>query len=178
MNMIDIIILNYNGAKILPQCLPSIVEAAKRSPFPCHVIVLDNRSTDNGLEYVKNTFPQVKIVVAAANRMLFSYNDLIQKLDSDVVILLNNDVKVDPGFIAPLVRHFDGDKVFAVSPKQLDFNGNYNGGKNRIAFRLGLMEAGPYPYENNDPAIDKLGFTYYEANSAYDRKNFRRAWRF
>lgn len=170
--MIDIIVLNYNGANILPLCLPSIVEAAKRSPLPCHVIVLDNKSTDNGLEYVKKTFPQVKIVIASENRVLFSYNELVRQLDSDVVILLNNDVKVEPGFIAPLVRHFDGNKVFASSPKQLDFNGNYNGGKNRLAFHFGLMEAGPYPYRNNDPVIDKLGFTYYEANSAYDRKKF------
>ncbi len=41
-----------------------------------------------------------------------------------------------------------------------------------MEFRFGLIEAGPYPYKNDDPIIDKLGFTYYEANSAYDRKKF------
>ena len=78
MNMIDIIILNYNGEGILPRCLPSIVEAAKISPLPCQVIVLDNQSTDNGVEYIKKTFPEVEIVIASENRMLFSYNELVQ----------------------------------------------------------------------------------------------------
>lgn len=171
MNKIDIVILNYNGAEILPQCLPSIVEAAKRSPLPCRVIVLDNRSSDSGLDYVRKTFPQVRIEVSKENRVLFSYNDLIPRLDSDIVILLNNDVKVEPDFIAPLIPHFSSPSVFAVAPKQLGFSGKtHEGGKNRIEMRFGLMYSGPLYGE--DPVMKKPGYTFYEANSAYDRKKF------
>jgi N-acetylglucosaminyl-diphospho-decaprenol L-rhamnosyltransferase len=169
MKKIDIIILNYNGAEILPQVLPSITEAAKRSPLPCQVIVLDNRSTDNSIDYVSQNFPQVKIVVSKGNNLLFSYNDLLPQLDSDIAILLNNDVKVDPDFIAPLIPHFSSPGVFAVAPKQLSFSGKtHEGGKNRIEFRFGLMYSGPLYGE--DPVMEKPGYTYYEANSAYDRK--------
>ncbi len=69
MSKIDIIILNYNGAAILPQCLPSIVEAAKRSPLPCQVIVLDNKSTDNSLEYIKKHFPRLRSSLRRNNRV-------------------------------------------------------------------------------------------------------------
>lgn len=172
-NKVDIIILNYNGAEILPLCLPSIVEAAKASPIPCQVIILDNKSSDNSLDYVRNAFPQVKLIIADENKVLFSYNDLIPKLDSDIVILLNNDIKVDIGFISPLLEHFIDDKVFAVSPKQMNFNGiGYNGGKNKVEFIHGLVRAGQYMLGDNAPAMEKPGFTVYNANSAYNRSKF------
>jgi len=173
MNKIDIVILNYNGEVILPQCLPSIVEAAERSPIPCQVIILDNKSSDKSLEYIKKTFPQVRIVIAKENRVLFSYNDLIPKLDSDIVILLNNDIKVDPDFIAPLLSNFSSPSIFAVSPKQMNFNGiGYNGGKNKIMMNFGLIQAGQYLYGDNDPLMEKPGSTFYNANAAFDRKKF------
>ncbi len=173
MNKIDIIILNYNGAEILPQCLPSIVEAAKKSPLPCQVIVLDNKSKDRSLDYIRKTFPNVKIVISSENKVLFSYNDLIPNLDSDIVILLNNDVKVDPDFISPLISHFSSPSVFAVAPKQMNFNGvGYNGGKNKIAFNFCLVQAGQYLYGDNDPVMERAGYTFYNANAAFDRKKF------
>jgi GT2 family glycosyltransferase len=171
MKKIDIIVLNFNGAGILPKCLPSIVGAAKRSLLPCQVIVLDNGSTDNSLEYVKKTFPQVKIISARENKVLFSYNELLPKLDSDIVILLNNDIKVEPDFISPLISRFSSPSVFAVAPKQLSFSGKtHEGGKNKLEFHFGLMASGPLYGE--DPIMDEPGATFYEANSAYDRKKF------
>ena len=173
MNKIDIIILNYNGAEILPQCLPSIVEAAKKSPIPCYVIVLDNKSKDGSLDYIRKTFPHVKVVISNENKVLFSYNDLIPKLDSDIVLLLNNDIKVDPDFIAPLLKYFSDPRVFAVAPKQMNFNGvGYNGGKNKIEFNFGIVQAGQYLYGDNDPVMERTGYTFYNANAAFDRKKF------
>jgi len=172
-NKIDIIILNYNGAEILPQCLPSIVEAAKRAPVPCHVIILDNKSSDNSLNYVRKTFPQIKIVIAKENNVLFSYNELIPNLDSDIIILLNNDIKVDPDFISPLISRFSSPSVFAVAPKQMNFNGiGYNGGKNKIEFRFGLIKAGQDLYGDDNPVMEKPGYTFYNANSAFNRRKF------
>jgi len=173
MNKIDIVILNYNGIEILPQCLPSIVEAAKKSPIPCQVIILDNKSNDGSLDYIRKTFPHIKVVISNENKVLFSYNDLIPKLESEIVILLNNDIKVEPDFIAPLIRHFSSPSVFAVAPKQMNFGGlGYNGGKNKIEFNFGIAQAGQYLYDDNDPAMEKAGYTFYNANAAYDRKKF------
>jgi len=172
-NKVDLIILNYNGAEILPLCLPSIVEAAKRSPVPCQVIILDNKSKDKSIDYVRQNFPDVRIEITRENRVLFSYNELIPKLGSDIVILLNNDIKVDPNFIAPLLSHFSDPSVFAVSPKQMEFNGvGFNGGKNKIVFNFGLIDAGTHFYNNTPEVMEKKGYTHYNANAAYDRKKF------
>jgi len=173
MNKIDIVILNYNGAEILPQCLPSVVDAAKRSPLPCQVIILDNKSSDNSLAYIRKNFPQVKIEIAKENRVLFSYNDLIPKLDSDIIILLNNDIKVEPDFISPLIPHFSSPSVFAVAPKQMNFNGiGYNGGKNKIEFKNGLIKAGQDLYGDDNLIMERPGQTFYNANAAFDRSKF------
>jgi N-acetylglucosaminyl-diphospho-decaprenol L-rhamnosyltransferase len=172
-NKIDIVILNYNGAEILPLCLPSIMKAAAYSPFPCKVIILDNKSTDNSLRYVQNAFPQIEIVIAEKNKVLFSYNDLLPKLDSDIVLLMNNDIKVDTQFIEPLISHFSDPKVFGVSPKQMNFDGKgYNGGKNKIVMRFGLIQAGQDLFGDDNPKMEQPGYTYYNANSAFDRKKF------
>lgn len=172
-NKVDIIILNYNGAEILPLCLPSIAEAARSSPVPCQVTVLDNKSTDMSLDYVRKNFPEIRVVIAKENKVLFSYNDLIPELDSDIVILLNNDVKVDRHFIPYLLEPFRDNEVFAVAPKQMNFNGiGYNGGKNRIEFVHGLLSAGQQTYGDANPVMETAGFTHYNANSAYDRRKF------
>lgn len=164
--------MNYNGREVLEKCLPSVVEAAKRSPVPCKVIMLDNRSSDDSVEYLRKNFPSVRIEIAKENRVLFSYNDLIPKLDSDVVILFNNDIKVEPDFISPLISHFSSPDIFAVAPMEKNFNGiGYSGGKNKIEFTFGLIKAGPF-YGDNNPIMEKPGYTYYNANSAYDRRKF------
>jgi GT2 family glycosyltransferase len=171
MKKLDIIILNYNGKDILPVCLPSVVAAAKNSPVQTQVIILDNKSTDNSLDYVKKTFPEVKIEISKENRVLFSYNDFVKKLDSDIVILLNSDVKVEPDFIPPLLTHFSDPDVFAAAPKQYSLSGKtHEGGKNKLEFTFGQLKAGPLYHES--PVMEIPGSTFYEANSAYDRHKF------
>ncbi|MBI3317103.1 MAG: glycosyltransferase [Candidatus Omnitrophica bacterium] len=135
----NIIILNYNGKELLPQCLPSIVEAARKSPFPCRVTLLDNQSKDDGLSWAKQNYPEVEIVHSPQNRFLCSYNDYIAADKDDVVILLNNDIKVDAGFIAPLVKPFETDPLlFLVAPRVMDFSGKkVEAGKSRSGIRAG-----------------------------------------
>ena len=60
-----ILVLNYNGRGLLAECLPSIVEAAQRSPVPCAVTVVDNGSTDGSRELVATHWPTVGYVSRA-----------------------------------------------------------------------------------------------------------------
>ena len=57
-----ILILNYNGRALLAECLPSIVEAAARSPVPCAVTVVDNGSTDGSLDELAQNWPKVGVL--------------------------------------------------------------------------------------------------------------------
>jgi len=138
---IDILVLNYNRKDLLELFLPSVCEAARKSSNECKVWVIDNASTDGSLEFVKKNFPQVNTVSAKANKVLFSYNDAVKGLDSDIVIFLNNDIKVSKDFIDPLANHFKDDKVFFAAPCVLNMDGTYNGGKSHFEYRPGMIKS-------------------------------------
>jgi N-acetylglucosaminyl-diphospho-decaprenol L-rhamnosyltransferase len=136
-----ILVLNYNGRGLLGECLPSVVEAAGRSPVPCRVTVLDNGSTDGSLEMIEDDWPGVGLVVEP-NRGLASFNAVLPRLVEPVVLLLNNDVKLGPGAVGPLIRAFDRepDALFA-APACWTFDGqDYEGMRTRVRTRFGLVQ--------------------------------------
>jgi N-acetylglucosaminyl-diphospho-decaprenol L-rhamnosyltransferase len=136
-----ILVLNYNGRNLLGECLPSVVEAAARSPLPCAVGVVDNGSTDGSLEVLERQWPGMH-VWHEPNRGLASFNAVLSRLSEPVVLLLNNDVKLDPGAVGPLVAAIDDhpDALFA-APLCWDFDGTlYEGMRTRVRTRFGLVQ--------------------------------------
>jgi GT2 family glycosyltransferase len=136
-----ILVLNYNGRELLAECLPSIVEAAAGATVPCAVSVVDNGSTDGSLEDLAHHWPEIP-VVREPNRGLASFNHVLARLDEPVVLLLNNDVKLAPEAIAPLLDVFSAhdDALFA-APKCWSFDGRtYEGMRTRVRMRFGLIQ--------------------------------------
>ena len=111
MKSVCLAILNYNGKKHLEHLLPTACAAAKNFSGTCAVVVLDNQSTDDDTASIEREFPSVQVIVAPKNNFLFSYNWLARKRTEDVLVLLNNDLKVDRDFIAPLIKHFESPDV-------------------------------------------------------------------
>src|ERR1700678_3904006 len=91
-----ILVLTHNGCGLLAECLPSIALAALRSPVPCHVTVVDNGIKDGSAELVATRWPTMGYV-REANNGLASFNRVLERLKEPVILLLNNDVKLDPG---------------------------------------------------------------------------------
>lgn len=121
---VRIVILNYQGEALLPQCLPSVVEAARAAKTPTAVTVLDNLSSDGSEAYVRGQFPDVEFVKAPQNLVLCSYNGYLGKIEEPVVILLNNDIRVGRDFIDPLMEKFEEDpQTFLVAPRVMSFDG-------------------------------------------------------
>lgn len=137
---IDILVLNYNGKELLEKFLPSIMEACSASWHKCNLYVIDNKSTDGSQQFIKRSFPKVSIINAKVNKVLFSYNEALKSLDSDIAILLNNDIKVKEDFIDYLIEHFNDPNVFFVAPKVLNFDNSFNGGKSTLHFNLGILK--------------------------------------
>ncbi len=117
-----LMILNYNGQELLAECLPSALVAAAALGRPCPVVVVDNRSPAGDYEFLRREYPMVEAVLAEANDYLFSLNPVVAARPEDVVVILNNDMTFDPGFIAPLLAHFVNPAVFAVTARVFDWD--------------------------------------------------------
>ncbi len=109
-----LLILNYNGRRHLEDCLSSAVLAAAAWDASCPVVLVDNRSTDESVSFTRARFPTVEVVISPRNDFLFSLNAVAAGRREDIVIVLNNDMRFDPGFIAPLAAHFSAPDVCAV----------------------------------------------------------------
>jgi GT2 family glycosyltransferase len=134
-----IAVLNYNGIEFLEELVPSLRAALKEWGKPVRVVILDNHSTAPVREWAEANCPEFEFILAKKNQFLFSYNDLISSRSEDIFILLNNDIKVDKDFIAPLVKHFDSDDVFSVGATSMDWEGRkYTTGPWFLGIRKGL----------------------------------------
>lgn len=101
----SIVIVNYNGGKMLLECLQSVQE---HSPAGVEVMVVDNASSDGSVEEAEGKFPGICIVRSDTNRGYSGGNNLgVASAAHDVVVLLNNDTVVTPGWLEPLVAALD-----------------------------------------------------------------------
>ncbi len=140
-NSTQILVLNYNGRALLEECLPSLIEAARRSPIPCRVTIVDNGSVDDSIAYLGKFWPDLDVIVEP-NRGLASFNSVLARLDEPVVLLLNNDVKLEPGAVGPLLKALrrHPDALFA-APACWSFDGlEYEGMRTRVRTRFGLVQ--------------------------------------
>jgi GT2 family glycosyltransferase len=116
----SIIISTYNGRHLLSNSLSSVVEAVEYDGIEHEIIVIDDGSTDGTVEFVRSHYPLVRLIRLEKNKGFgFANNLSVSQSKNGVIILLNNDVEVKKDFIAPLLNHFQDDRIFAVSPKIL-----------------------------------------------------------
>ncbi len=144
---VHLLVLNYNGRRLLQQCLPSVAAAAEASRHRCDVAVVDNDSRDDSAAWLKRRFPGVR-VFRRPNRGLCSFNDVVPRLEGPVAILLNNDVKLDRRCVDPLVEPLlaghceDCSACFMTAPVCWLFDGKtYEGFKTAVRWRWGLVQA-------------------------------------
>jgi len=119
---IAIVILNWNGEKLFPRFLPSVIKFSSSKNI--EIIIADNRSTDNSVNYLKENFPGLKIIELKENYgFAEGYNQALNKIAADIFVLINSDVEVTENWISPCIKLFETDKkVTAVQPKILSYN--------------------------------------------------------
>lgn len=110
-----VVIPNWNGRDLLEQYLPSVMTALAGNPRN-EIIVVENGSSDDSAGFVRECFPQVKLLVFDRNLGFGGGSNAgFRAASNDIVVLLNSDMRVDPGFLKPLLDGFTDEKVFAVS---------------------------------------------------------------
>lgn len=119
MTRIAVVILNYNGEKLLQQFLPAVVQYSPEAD----VIIADNGSDDQSLQFVRTHFPQV-IPLALGENAGFcgGYNKALRQITAEYYMLLNSDVEVTPHWLEPLVSMLDANPgIAAIQPKILSY---------------------------------------------------------
>lgn len=119
MKKIAVVILNWNGAKLLEQFLPSVVAYSNEAT----VYVADNASTDASIQVIKEQFPSVKIILNNANYgFAKGYNVALEQVEEDYYALVNSDIEVTENWLAPILSIFDTElEIGIIQPKILDF---------------------------------------------------------
>jgi len=121
---ITLIITNWNGSKLLRECLPTVLEAVRFDRHHCYeVMVIDDCSNDNSLGILADEFPEVRTEQTPQNLGFQEANNYAVKLaESKIVMPMNNDIKLDPKALHYLAQHFDNKDIFAVSGKIFAFD--------------------------------------------------------
>lgn len=112
---IAICILNWNGLELLQRFLPSVVAHSSNAK----VYVIDNGSTDQSCSWVAATYPDIQIIALEANHgYAGGYNIGLQQIDADLYVLMNSDIRVEAGWLAPIQEAFTNNlKLGLAQPK-------------------------------------------------------------
>lgn len=142
MDKIAVVILNWNGVKLLEQFLPSVIQFSEGAS----IYVADNDSTDNSVDFVTENFPTVKIVKNSGNHgFAKGYNDALKHIDAEIFALVNSDIEVTENWLKPIIETFDTENQTAIiQPKILDL-------KNKEYFEYAGAAGG---------FIDKFGYPF------------------
>lgn len=112
-----VVILNWNGQKLMEQFLPSLI--AHTPGDIAEVIVADNASTDDSVSFLEKQYPALKRIVLDENYgFAGGYNRAFSELDNEYVVLLNSDVEVGAGWLKQAIDYLDMHKdIVALQPK-------------------------------------------------------------
>lgn len=122
---ISVIIPNYNGAILLQENLPKVLESVKDyKKGKVELIISDDASSDNSMQVIHDFIDSIKIAnitgktVTHTNRKNGGFSKNVTRgihvATGDILIFLNSDVAPHKDFLNPLIEHFTDEKVFAV----------------------------------------------------------------
>ena len=171
-----LIVLNWDGKHLLEEFLPSVVEAVRRDGGDHEIMVVDNGSRDDSVAFLKARHPRVKVVEMGTNRRFTGGNNAgVQAAAGEVVVLLNNDMEVDPRFLRPLLDGFADENVFAVT-SQVFFQDKSRRREETGATRSRWLRGFPEPYHDEIPpgraGTRQPVFWAGGGSSAFDRRKF------
>ncbi len=113
---VAVVILNWNGKAFLERYLPLVT---KHATSETEIIVADNASTDDSIDFLKSKYPGVRLIQNPKNGgFAYGYNTAPNEVKSEYYVLLNSDVEVTPNWISPVIAMLDKNPdVAAVQPK-------------------------------------------------------------
>ena len=153
---IAIVILNWNGKKLLEEFLPSVV---KHSANEAKVYVADNGSTDDSISFLESQFPNVQLIKLSENNgFAQGYNLALQEVEEDIYVILNSDVAVKKDWLMGVSDYFEKHpNRAAIQPAMIDY-------RNQEQFEYAGAGGG---------FIDKNGFAFCDGRVFNDIEAYR-----
>lgn len=122
-NGISVVIPNYNGTSLLKVTLPTVLDALEFSQLPYEIIVSDDCSTDDSVDYLQNNFPYIKLIKNKQNKGFSpTINQGIFAAVYDIILLLNSDVKLTTRYFESLLVYFNDPETFGVMGRIVGWN--------------------------------------------------------
>jgi GT2 family glycosyltransferase/glycosyltransferase involved in cell wall biosynthesis len=112
----SLVMLNWNGLHLLKESIPALINAVEKDGREHQILVVDNGSNDESLDWLETNHPEVDILRLEKNLGFGTGNNLgVKAAKNEIVVLLNNDMIVRNDFLAPLLKGFKYPDVFAVT---------------------------------------------------------------
>lgn len=118
---VAVVILNWNGLAFLQKFLPNVIKYSKNI---AQVVVADNDSKDGSIDYLKENFPEVRLIVNNENGGFSKgYNQAFSQIEAEYYVLLNSDIEVTENWLQPVIALMDSDEnIAACQPKIRYYN--------------------------------------------------------
>ena len=167
---VSVVIPTWNGREPLARNLPSVVNAVAANPDH-EILVMENGSEDGTAEFLAREFPSVRVVEMGSNLGFGrACNAGLGLARHDIVVLLNNDMRVEPDFLQPLIDGFRDPRVFSVTG-QIHFS-DVSKAREETGLTVGRWQRGRVHLQHvADEQADELFPTVYAGggSTAYDR---------
>ncbi len=172
----SLIVSTWNGRHLLETCLPRLLRAVAQAGGEHEIIVVDDASHDDTVEFVRREFPQVKLLALERNLRFAGANNAAAAIATgDVLLFLNNDMLVEPDFLPPLLQPFTDPDVFAVTAYlQMEPRWTGQGLIRETGLVRGRFEGGTFVLQHNDPESEEAVPVIYAGggSSAWRRDRF------
>jgi riboflavin kinase/FMN adenylyltransferase len=110
---ITIAILNFNGSELLESYLPMMEYSSGIYEF--EILVIDNKSDDLSVDFVKEWYPEVKLAELSKNYgFAEGYNKGLKDIETEYIAIINSDVMVTENWLDPILLAFEQDKNIGV----------------------------------------------------------------
>lgn len=173
---ISVVIPNYNGEQLFPETLPTVFAALDNTHLDYEVIIADDCSTDNSIVMLQRNFPSVKIISTDKNSgFSVTSNTGIKTARYDLVLLLNNDVKLEPDYFVHQLSYFNRDDTFGVMGRIIGWDNDLvqDGAKYPSFHNVKIKTSVNYLLENEEEMKSGLYSMYLSgANAFLDRNKF------
>ncbi|WP_321418524.1 glycosyltransferase family 2 protein [uncultured Methanomethylovorans sp.] len=116
-NFVSIILLTYNSALDLPECVPSLLSQTYGN---FEIIIVDNASSDGTVEFIHKNYPQLKLIEAGKNLGYPSGNNLgFEYARGNYVVVVNPDTVADSQWLTELIKPLDEDSSITATTSKI-----------------------------------------------------------